>query len=264
MRALLLSLGFCAAASACASATQTAAPAAPPAATAATTAASAAPPVAPVASSTASSTPPSAAPPAEPAHEPPAYQHRFQNADVWAKQFDDPARDAWQKPERVVAAMQIAPGMTVADIGAGTGYFEPHLSRAVGPSGKVLALDVEPDMVRHLQERAATAHLANVEARQVETGDPGLAAGSVDRVLIVDTWHHIPNRAAYTARLASALKSGGEVVVVDFRHDAHRGPPPEHRIPPEEVVRELQAGGLAAHVVDAGLPEQYVVVGARR
>lgn len=262
MRALLLFLGFCAAVSACASATQTAAPAAPPAATAAPAAATPtardAPPVAQV------SKVPSAAPPAEPAHEPPAYQHRFQNADAWAKQFDDPARDAWQKPERVVAAMQVAPGMTVADIGAGTGYFEPHLSRAVGPGGKVLALDVEPDMVRHLQERAANQHLANVEAHQVETADPGLAAGSVDRVLIVDTWHHIPNRAAYTARLASALKSGGEVVVVDFRHDAHRGPPPEHRIPPEEVVRELQAGGLAAHVVDAGLPEQYVVVGARR
>jgi SAM-dependent methyltransferase len=246
MRALPLSLGFCAALSACAPATQLAAPAAP------STAPSAASPA------------PPAAPPAEPSREPPAYEHRFENADQWARLFDDPARDAWQKPERVVAAMQIAPGMTVADIGAGTGYFEPHLSRAVGPSGKVLALDVEPDMVRHLRERAATEHLGNVEARQVKTDDPELPAASVDRVLIVDTWHHIPDRAAYTARLASALNSGGEVFVVDFRRDAHRGPPPEHRIAPEEVARELEAGGLTAHVVDAGLPEQYVVVGARR
>ena len=195
--------------------------------------------------------------------EPPAYEHRFEHAEQWAKEFDDPSRDSWQKPELVVAAMQIAPGMTVADIGAGTGYFEPHLSRAVGPNGRVLALDVEPDMVRYLIARAAREQLANVEARQVAPDDPGLPAASVDRVLIVDTWHHIANRAAYASRLAAALKAGGEVIVVDFRRDAHRGPPPEHRIAPEEVARELSAGGLAVRVTDVGLPEQYVVVGTR-
>jgi ubiquinone/menaquinone biosynthesis C-methylase UbiE len=198
-----------------------------------------------------------------PTPEPPAYEHRFEHAEQWAKEFDDPSRDSWQKPELVVAAMQIAPGMTVADIGAGTGYFEPHLSRAVGPNGRVLALDVEPDMVRYLIARAAREQLANVDARQVAPDDPALPAASVDRVLIVDTWHHIANRAAYASRLAVALKPGGEVIVVDFRRDAHRGPPPEHRIGPEEVARELAAGGLAVRVTDAGLPEQYVVVGTR-
>src|SRR6202030_732069 len=87
--------------------------------------------------------------------EPPAYQHRFENAEHWSKEFDDPSRDGWQQPDRVVAAMQIQAGMSVADVGAGTGYFEPYLSRAVGDGGRVLALDVEPDMVRHLTERAA-------------------------------------------------------------------------------------------------------------
>ena len=196
-------------------------------------------------------------------HEPPAYEHRFEHAEQWVEEFDDPARDAWQKPELVVAAMQIAPGMTVADVGAGTGYFEPHLSRAVGPNGKVLALDVEPDMVRYLRERATREQLANVDTRQVASDDPGLPAASVDRVLVVDTWHHIANRAAYASRLAAALKPGGKVVVVDFRRDAQRGPPPEHRIAPEDVARELSAGGLGASVVDAGLPEQYVVTGTR-
>ena len=84
---------------------------------------------------------------------------------------------------------------------------------------------------------------------------------SVDRILIVDTWHHIANRSLYTARLKAALRPFGQVVVVDFRREAHRGPPPEHRIAPDEVVRELEGGGLDARVVDAGLPEQYVVVG---
>ncbi len=197
----------------------------------------------------------------KPPPEPPAYAHRFEHAEQWVRQFDDPSRDSWQKPDLVVAAMQIASGMTVADIGAGTGYFEPHLSRAVGPSGKVLALDIEPDMVRYLKERAARERLANVEARQVAPDDPGLAAASVDRVLIVDTWHHIANRAAYASRLVAALRPGGQVIVVDFRRDADRGPPPEHRIAPEEVARELSAGGLMARVIDAALPEQYVVVG---
>jgi cyclopropane fatty-acyl-phospholipid synthase-like methyltransferase len=194
--------------------------------------------------------------------ETPAYQHRFEHAEQWAKEFDDPSRDSWQQPERVVAAMQLAPGMAVADIGAGTGYFEPQLSRQVGSGGRVLALDVEPDMVRHLRDRAGREHLDNVEARQVAPDDPGLTVASVDRVLIVDTWHHIANRTAYAERLRAALRAGGEVIVVDFRHDAHRGPPPEHRIAPEEVARELAAGGLRTRVVDAGLLEQYVVIGS--
>jgi len=196
--------------------------------------------------------------------ETPAYHHRFEHADRWAEELDGPKRDAWQKPDAVVAAMDLAPGMAVADIGAGTGYFESHLSGAVGPSGRVFALDVEPDMVAHLRDRSAREHLENVEARQVAPDDPGLTADSIDRILIVDTWHHIGSRKAYASRLAEALKSGGEVFVVDFRHDATRGPPPEHRIAPEEVMAELGAAGLEARVVDVGLPEQYVVVGAKR
>src|SRR5262249_32059366 len=130
--------------------------------------------------------------------------HDFSGAENWAKVFDDPARDAWQRPDEVVALLGLRPGMTVVDLGAGTGYFEPQLARAVGPSGRVLALDVEPDMVRYLRERAARAGLANVEARTVAPDDPGLGAGTVDRVLIVDTWHHLPDRAAYARKLTAA------------------------------------------------------------
>ena len=196
--------------------------------------------------------------------EPSAYQHPFEHAEDWTKQFDDPSRDEWQQPERVVAAMRIEAGMTVADVGAGTGYFEPHLSRAAGPRGKVLALDIEPDMVRHLRDRAAREGLANVEAREVDPGDPQLGVASVDRVLIVDTWHHIANRTAYAERLRAALRPGGAVTVIDFKREAPRGPPIEHRILPEEVVRELDGGGLDARIVDVGLVDQYMVVGILR
>jgi SAM-dependent methyltransferase len=151
--------------------------------------------------------------------------------------------------------------MTVADVGAGTGYFLPHLSRAVGPGGHVLALDIEPDMVRFMKERAQREGLANVEPRVVALDDPQLPAGGVDRVLIVDTWHHIDGRAAYAARLRAGLRPGGAVYVVDFKLDAAHGPPREHRLTPEQVMAELRQGGLSAEIVPVSLPEQYIVVG---
>ncbi len=185
--------------------------------------------------------------------------HRFEHAAQWAKEFDDPARDAWQKPADVVAAMKIQPGMTVADIGAGTGYFEPYLSRATGPTGAVLALDVEPDMVRYLTERAEREHLTNVKASQVALDDPQLPKGKVDRILIVDTWHHIPAREAYAAKLRDALSNEGSITIVDFTKDSPHGPPPQHRLTPEQVVGELRKVGLSAGVAPVSLPDQYVI-----
>jgi SAM-dependent methyltransferase len=189
--------------------------------------------------------------------------HRFENAEQWAKEFEGPERDAWQRPAEVIAALHLTPGMTVADVGAGTGYFLPHLSRAVGPKGKVLALDIEPDMVRYMKERAAREGLGNVEPAVVPLDDPRLPAGGVDRVLIVDTWHHIDGRPAYAAKLRAALAPGGAVFVVDFKLEASHGPPREHRLLPEQVIAELGQGGLAAEVVPTSLPEQYVVAGRR-
>lgn len=189
--------------------------------------------------------------------------HRFEHAEQWAKTFDDPARDAWQRPAEVIARLELRPGMVAVDVGAGTGYFVPYLARAVGPQGRVLALDVEPDMVRYLRERAAKEALANVEARVVEVDDPGLASESVDRILIVDTWHHIPHRVAYAKKLGRALSPGGTIAIVDFTMEAKNGPPPHHRLPPEEVVKELAQAGLTATIVAEDLPEQYIVVGRR-
>jgi len=194
-------------------------------------------------------------------HESGGMPHRFEKADEWAKVFDDPQRDEWQKPAEVVRALKIEPGMTVADVGAGTGYFLPHLSRAVGPSGKVLGLDIEPDMVRYMKERATREALGNVEALTIAADDPKLPAGAVDRVLIVDTWHHIGGREAYVAKLATGLRRGGFVAVVDFTMEAEKGPPRNHRIPPDAVIRELAAGGLLGQVVEETLPDQYIVVG---
>lgn len=189
--------------------------------------------------------------------------HRFENAEEWAKQFDDPGRDVWQKPDEVVALLQLQPGMVVADIGAGTGYFEGRLSKGVGDAGRVWALDVEADMVRYLGERAQKEGWKNLEAKQVATDDPGLAPGSVDRILIVDTWHHLGDRDAYAKKLALALKAGGELHVVDFNKDSERGPPAEMKLAPEELQATLQKAGLQAEIATESLPDQYVVIGKK-
>lgn len=199
------------------------------------------------------------------AHETPALRHDFSDTEHFAQRFDDPARDAWQRPDEVLQHLALAPGHIVADVGAGTGYFVERLARAVGPTGRVLALDVEPNMVSHLRERARARGLDNVIARRVAADDPGLEAQSVDRVLIVNTWHHIAERAAYARRLAHALTPGGQVWIVDFTLESDLGPPAAHRIPPERVVEELTAGGLRAEIVQPeALPKQYLVRAARR
>jgi predicted methyltransferase len=194
-----------------------------------------------------------------PAH-PAPFVHHFTDPAQWSKKFDDPARDAWQRPAEVVSLLRIAPGTTVADVGAGTGYFEPYLSRAVGPAGVVFAVDVEPEMVRWLEDRSARDHWGNVRPQLGDTSDPKLPAGRVDRVLIVDTWHHIAERIAYARKVRAGLAPGGTLAIVEFTLDSPEGPPKQHRIAPAALIDELRAAGFTAEQVTASLPYQYVVV----
>ena len=191
------------------------------------------------------------------------YHMDFSEVERFARHFDDPTRDAWQRPAEVVKLMHLQAGQVVADIGAGTGYFLSHLAQAVGPKGRVLALDVEPNMVEYMRRRAHESSLVQVEAVAIPPDDPKLAPGSVDRILIVNTWHHIDRRSAYAAKLAQALKRGGTVWIVDFTRESDIGPPADHRLSAEEVVAELSGGGLTAVVVtEETLPKQYVVRGS--
>jgi SAM-dependent methyltransferase len=205
----------------------------------------------------------SSLPPGAAHHHPDAMPHRFEHAEEWAKAFDDPARDAWQHPDDVVAALALTPTMAVADVGAGTGYFTVRLARAV-PQGSVVATDVEPDMVRYLGERATREHLGNVQAVLGGADDPHLAPSSLDRILIVDVWHHVAERPRFAAALAAALRPGGQLAIVDFTLAATHGPPVHHRLAPEVIVTELRGAGLDAVVSPLALPEQYLVIGTRR
>ena len=198
--------------------------------------------------------------PAQAEHRP----HDFSDLARSVKEFENPERDVWQKPDDVVSLLQVWPGNVVADIGAGTGHFEPHLSKAVGATGRVLALDVEPQLVAYLARQVQKKGMGNVTVRQVGAKDPGLADGSVDRILVVDTWHDLPQRAQYAAALNRALRPGGFVVVVDFTADSPQGPPAAARVSPATVVDELQAGGFSARTVAESLPLQYVVIGQKQ
>lgn len=190
--------------------------------------------------------------------------HDFKDAKAWSKMFDDPERDSWQKPEVVVQALGIDPGMVVADIGAGTGYFEGPLSQAVGETGKVLAIDVAPQMVDFMEARAAKDGWNNVTAKVAEPNDPGLEPASVDRILIVNTWHHIENRVLYAQKLHRALKPSGYLLIVDFNQQSPHGPPASERLKSDAVVQELGAAGFdLAHPVNRELPNQYMIRAGR-
>jgi SAM-dependent methyltransferase len=182
----------------------------------------------------------------------------------WLPRLEDPDRDGWQRPEYVVELLDMEPGAAVADLGTGTGYFVPYLAAAVGPGGTVYALDVDAELVDYVAERAKNEGLANVDARVIPYDDPGLEPGSVDRVLIVNTWHHIEDREAYAAKLATALTPTGAVYVVDITMDSPQGPPKWHRLAQDVVEAELAAGGLEVVVLDEELEGQYVVVGRLR
>ncbi|MBX3199767.1 MAG: class I SAM-dependent methyltransferase [Labilithrix sp.] len=182
----------------------------------------------------------------------------FVDADALAKVFDDPSRDEWQRPADVLRALELDPAMTVADVGAGTGYFAVRLAAAVS-QGEVIATDLEPDMVRYLNERARREQLPNLRAIQATPTASGLAAGSVDRILVLHVWHHLANRAGYARDLAHALRPGGRLFVVDFSPSSDRGPPTNMRVASAVVVAELEDAGLSASVSATALPGQYIV-----
>jgi predicted methyltransferase len=188
-------------------------------------------------------------------------EHHFPDPQTYAHRLDDPARDDWQRPEQVIELLECGPGMTAVDLGAGTGYFVAALSKAVGPEGRVLALDTERSMVDALVERIEQEKLRNVTANLVGPDEPALPLRSVDRVLIVNTWHHISERVRYAEKLLAALRPGGLLLIVDFTIESPEGPPPQMRLTYDTVVQELEGAGFRAKALEESLPYQYVVAG---
>ena len=186
------------------------------------------------------------------------YHHSFGQAGVWAKKFDDPSRDAWQKPEQILDALNLGPTARVADLGAGTGYFSVRIAKRL-PEGKVFAIDIEPEMLRYLSERARREHLSTVIPVVANEETPNIPE-PVDLILVVDTYHHIDDRIAYFNSLRKSLNPGGRLAIVDFKMESPEGPPPEHRVSAEKVTEELKAAGYSLVAAQSFLPRQYFLV----
>ena len=192
------------------------------------------------------------------AQSPSTHEHSFGGAEKWAHVFDDPARDAWQKPHEVIGALALKPDAVVADIGAGTGYFSARLATML-KAGRVYAVDLEPDMVKYLGERAKRDALGNMIAVQGAADDPRLPQ-KVDLVLLVDVYHHIGERPRYFRDLRKSLAPGGRVAIIDFRLDSPDGPPAEARIAPERVKAEMRQAGYVLVGEHEFLPRQYFLI----
>ena len=192
------------------------------------------------------------------AQSPHSHDHSFGDAQKWAQIFDDPKRDAWQKPHEVIQALKLKPDAVIADIGSGTGYFSARFANMV-PKGRVYGLDTEPDMVKYLADRAKREGLKNVTAVLAQPGDPRLPE-KADVVVLIDVYHHITNREQYFRQLQASLKPGGRLAVIDFRMDSPEGPPKAARLAPEQVKAELQRAGYRWAEEHAFLPNQYFLV----
>jgi ubiquinone/menaquinone biosynthesis C-methylase UbiE len=153
-------------------------------------------------------------------------------------------RDAWQQPDRVIASLGLRPGDRVADIGAGSGYFTLPLARAVGPPGRVHAVDVDEEMNQYLRERVREAGLENVEVTLGRYEDPLLPDGEIDLIFTSNTYHHIEERPAYFRGVLDDLAPGGRVAILDY--DGRKGWLVRlvgHYTPKQEILREMEEAG---------------------
>lgn len=187
--------------------------------------------------------------------------HRFDDADAWAARFEDPKRDAWQRPAEVIAALALPPDAKVADIGSATGYFPVRFARAV-PQGHVYGADVESSMVDFLNKRAEREQLGNLTSHLAEFADAKIPE-PVDLIVIVNTYHHLEARPAYFTKLAASLKPGGRLAIIDFTRASRMGPESAEKIPADQVEAELKEAGYRLAEHHDFLPEQFFLVFSR-
>jgi ubiquinone/menaquinone biosynthesis C-methylase UbiE len=178
--------------------------------------------------------------------------------------LEGPDRDAWQMPDAVMDALGVADGSSVADIGAGGGWFTVRLARRVGPNGTVYAQDVQPQMLEAIRRRVEREGLRNVRTVKGDATNPRLLPSSVDAIIIVDAYHEFENPVALLGHLARALKPGGRLGVVNFtKQGGGPGPPAEERVEGSRVVREAALAGHTLLRRETFLPFQYYLIFVR-
>jgi precorrin-6B methylase 2 len=175
--------------------------------------------------------------------------------------LDRPEREREEAPSKAIAALGLRAGQVVADVGAGSGYYTVRLAAAVGPTGRVVATDLQPGMLEILRRRVARERLANVEIVQGRADDPVLAANTFDLVLMVDVYHELAAPQVFVRKLKEALKRDGRLVLIEFRREDPRVPiREEHKMSVSQVRQELGADGFRVERVLDVLPWQHIIV----
>jgi precorrin-6B methylase 2 len=182
-----------------------------------------------------------------------------------AEWLERPERMKEERPDLVLAALEIQPGMTVADLGAGTGYYSWRMSQRVGASGTVYAVDIQPEMLKILEQQMSRRGAANVRVTLGTTTDPGLPPGALDLVFMADVYHEFEYPYEMLAAVVRALKPGGRIVFVEFRANDPAVPiKPLHTMTEEQVRREAAVHPLEWVKTASSLPWQHVITFRKR
>ena len=175
--------------------------------------------------------------------------------------LDRSEREMEEAPDKALDAIDLRPGMTVADIGAGTGYFSLRIARRIGPSGKVYANDIQPEMLEKLRANAQREKLANIETVLGSEADPKLPAGKIDLVLLVDVYHEFSRPQEMLQHIRAALKPEGRLILLEYRKEDPAVPiRPEHKMSVPEVKAEIEPEGYKLDKVIETLPRQHILV----
>jgi predicted methyltransferase len=175
--------------------------------------------------------------------------------------LERPERVLEEDPEGAIEALGLKPGMVVADVGAGIGYFTLKMAKQVGPKGKVYANDVQPGMLRRLRQRAAAEGITNIETVLGTETDPRLPANTLDLIIMVDVYHEFSRPQEMLQAMKVALKPDGRLVLLEYRKEDPSVPiRPEHKMSVAEVKAELEAEGYRLDKVSNNLPRQHILL----
>jgi ubiquinone/menaquinone biosynthesis C-methylase UbiE len=181
-----------------------------------------------------------------------------------ASWLDRPEREDEEAPSKAVTLLALKPGAVVADVGAGSGYISEKLSRAVGPTGRVYAVDIQPEMIALIDARVKKEGLANITTVLGEPDDPKLPDGAVDLELMVDVYHELQHPQVVLRRLRRALRPDGRLVLLEYRKEDPSVPiRADHKMTVADAKAELEAEGFHLSDVNEALPRQHLLVFTR-
>ena len=187
------------------------------------------------------------------------YMHKS-SVEALIANFESPKRDAYQQPEKVIDYLGDLQGLKIMDLGSGSGYFSFRLAEG---GAMVIAADVNDEFLAYIQDKITKNELDSlgIELRKIPYDSPSLQAAEVDKVLVVNTYHHIENRVDYFKQVRTGLKPGGELIVIDyFKKKIPVGPPAGHKISRDVVIKELYSAGFKNIDVNTDLLKyQYVI-----